>query len=177
MGIGLSRRSGCGATASHVARAADNGSTQVGTAVQVRQWGAPDWRGGAVAWVGTQDVALIRAEGCGPAARPPRCGRLDGTAVFHWTAVGYPRASLLDDERQPEQAWGDTSAVSDVFAGLLGLQVTSRNAREGLDTASGWVGISGAAVFSGADPNRTDHLVGVVISDKHAYVGSLGRCG
>jgi hypothetical protein len=161
-------------TAAHVAPAADNGGTHVGTAVQVRQWDAPDWQDGAVAWVGTQDVALIRAEGCGPAARPPRYGRLDGVDVFHWTAVGYPRASLLDHQRQPEQAWGDTSAVSDVFAGLLGLQVTSRNARAGLETTSGWVGISGAAVFSGADPNHPDHLVGVVVSDKHAYVGSLG---
>ncbi len=69
--------------------------------------------------------------------------------------------------------WGATSAVTDAFAGLLGLQVASRKAREGLETASGWVGISGAAVFSGTDLDHQDHLVGVVAVDKKAYHGSL----
>ena len=161
-------------TASHVVRVADEGSTQIGTALQVQEWGASDWRDGAVVWAGTQDVALIRSEGCGTAVAQPRWGRLDGTGVFYWTAVGYPRASLSDHRRQPEQTWGATSAVTDAFAGQLGLQVTSRHAREGLETASGWVGISGAAIFSGARPDRFDHLVGVVISDEQAYIGSLG---
>ena len=160
-------------TAAHVVRATDEGVAETGTAVQVREWDAQEWRDGAVAWVGTEDVALIRAEGCGPAARPPRWGRRSGTGVLHWSAIGFPHASVLDHQRQPEQVWGATSAVTDAFAGLLGLTVASRNAREGLETASGWVGISGAAVFSGTDGGHLDHLVGVVTVDKKAYLGAL----
>lgn len=161
-------------TAAHVVCASDEGTAHAGTAVQVCEWASQRWQDGTVTWVGADDVALIRAQACGSAARPPRWGRLAGTGAFSWTAVGYPHASVKDHQRQPEQAWGRMSALTGASAGRLALQVTSRNAREEQVGQSGWVGMSGAAVFSGDDLDHPDYLVGVVTSDERAYAGSLG---
>ncbi len=171
-------------TAAHVATADGAPAARQGTAVQVREWGATSWRDGTVAWASGCDVAVLTVPGCGPAARPPRWATLAGTGALSWTAVGFPHASLREHQRQPEQCFGQASALTDSFAGRLGLQVTSRHARRPAGTgqaagaapsaASGWVGMSGAAVFSGTDPGNLDCLVGVITSDEQSYAGSLG---
>ena len=92
-------------------------------------------------------------------------GRLTGSDLLDWGAVGFPHASR--DEvtgRQPEHAYGRTSPISERPAGRLALTVESRDPT-GSD--SPWAGLSGAAVFSG------EYLIGLITTDPATYARSL----
>jgi tetratricopeptide (TPR) repeat protein len=159
-------------TAAHVVSAAEGSPAQTETALEVRAWGSQDWCAAVVAWVGSEDVALLRSPAAGAGARTPQWGRIEGITPVKWAAVGYPRASVHDRQRQPEHAFGMVSALTEVTAARFGLQITSRITRDETADTSGWVGMSGAAVFSGPD-SQFAYLVGVIVSDERAYIGSL----
>jgi non-specific serine/threonine protein kinase len=124
------------------------------------------WTAGAVLWADAElDVAVVGV-GTGTDLAPSPCGRLEGDEPLVWSAVGYPVASLDESGRQPEHAWGETSAITQAPAQKLGLTVTSRRPRPS-DAGTGWAGLSGAAVLCDG------RLVGVVIADPSGYEASL----
>jgi tetratricopeptide (TPR) repeat protein len=124
------------------------------------------WLPAEVLWVEAAfDLAVVGVE-AGSGLAPLRWGRVEGDEPLMWSAVGYPVASLDEGGRQPEHAWGETSAITQAPAEKLGLTVNSRHARLSA-TTSGWAGLSGAAVFCDR------RLVGVVIADPSGYEGSL----
>jgi tetratricopeptide (TPR) repeat protein len=124
------------------------------------------WLPAEALWVKPDlDVAVLGVE-AGQGLVPMRWGRVEGDQPILWSAVGFPFASLDDAGRQPEHAWGETSAITQGPARKLGLTVNSRHARPSGDT-SGLAGLSGAAVIC------DQRLVGVVIEDPAGYEGSL----
>jgi tetratricopeptide (TPR) repeat protein len=124
------------------------------------------WLPAEVLWVeAALDLAVVGVE-AGSGLAPLRWGRVEGDEPLMWSAVGYPVASVDEGGRQPEHAWGETSAITQAPAEKLGLTVNSRHARLSA-TTSGWAGLSGAAVFCDR------RLVGVVIADPSGYEGSL----
>jgi hypothetical protein len=78
-----------------------------------------------------------------------------------------PVAGLDANGRQPKTAWGEVSPATESFASRLGLVIDSRATRLTPGGASGWAGLSGAAVFC------HERLVGVVIEDPQEFAGSL----
>jgi tetratricopeptide (TPR) repeat protein len=124
------------------------------------------WRPGEALWVEPEfDLAVVSVDAGRDLGRM-RWGRVDGDGPLFWSAVGFPLASLDDAGRQPEHAWGETSAITQAPAQKLGLTVNSRHARPP-GAGSGWAGLSGAAVLC------DQRLVGVVIEDPAGYEGSL----
>jgi trypsin-like peptidase/NB-ARC domain-containing protein len=137
------------------------------------------WLAAEVLWLEPDlDIAVVGVEAAGLA--PVAFGRVEGDEPLLWSAVGYPVASLDEEGRQPEHAWGETSAITQAPAGKLGLTVRSRSPRSSREASTvhalsqrswatnlGWAGLSGAAVFSG------EHLVAVVIADPSGYKDSL----
>lgn len=111
------------------------------------------------------DLAVVGVE-AGAGLAPVRFGRVEGDEPLLWSAVGYPVASLDEAGRQPEHAWGETSAITQAPARKLGLTVNSRHARPS-GAGSGWAGLSGAAVLCDR------RIVGVVIADPSGYEASL----
>lgn len=151
-------------TAAHVLERAPRTPACVGEPAEVACLGA-SWQPATVAWVDPQrDVAVLKCPGLCVSGQI-RWGRLAGSDLVDWGAVGFPRASR--DEvtgRQPEHAYGRTSPISERPAGRLALTVESRDPT-GSD--SPWAGLSGAAVFSG------EYLIGVITTDPATYGRSL----
>ena len=151
-------------TAAHVLERAPRTPASVGEPAEVACPGA-GWQPATVAWVDAQrDVAVLKCPGLCVSGRL-RWGRLTGSDLVEWGAVGFPRASWDESTgRQPEHAYGRTSPISERPAGRLALTVESRDPT-GSD--SPWAGLSGAAVFSG------EYLIGVITTDPATYGRSL----
>lgn len=124
------------------------------------------WVPSQVFWIDPErDVAVVDVE-AGTGLEPVRWGRVEGDEPLMWSAIGFPVASLDEAGRQPEHAWGETSAITQRPAQKLGLTVNSRHVRSSA-RGSGWAGLSGAAVFC------ERRLVGVVTADPSRYESSL----
>ncbi len=98
---------------------------------------------------------------------PARWAKLVGTEPVHWDAVGYPVASLGSDHREREHAYGEVSPLTGEGGDSLGLTVSSREPRGTGTSATGWAGLSGAAVICG------DRIAGIITDDPAAYSRSL----
>ena len=171
-GSGYVVRQGQVLTAAHVLVAADPNlavdeldTVHVGDRCSIATWDALKlattaddihWIDATVSAVDpASDVAVIAVEGIGDGMPPVRFGRLDGEEPVRWSAVGFPNAGLTEQGDSPSRAWGDVDAVTNEFDERLGMTVRSRE--PGLMTwrASGWAGLSGAAVFVNAYPHRS----------------------
>jgi hypothetical protein len=142
------------------------------TAAHVLRSGACEVLSSAGAWLPARvvarapdlDLAVVQVAGLPPIEGPVRWGRLRGGASeLRWDAIGFPVAG----GREPEHAWGTVSPQTGTPGRRLGLTLSSRDARSSVD-ASGWAGLSGAAVFCG------DVLIGVVTDDPAGFDNSLG---
>lgn len=127
------------------------------------------WLGGCVKASDLKaDLAVISVPGLGGDLTPTAWGRLEtDTGPVKWRAIGFPLAARTVAGRSPEEAWGEVSPASARDVGRLALTVDSRCVRPRADGASGWGGLSGAAVFC------HDHLVGVIVEDAPQFVGSV----
>jgi tetratricopeptide (TPR) repeat protein len=135
---------------------------------------AQDWVSGTVWWLHpTSDVALLAVDGVGQDVAPVEWGEVSGAQPVEWAALGYPVASLDEDDRVEEEAFGRLAPMSAQSAGGLALTVESRPPEEDLGRRSGWEGLSGAAVFTGS------RLVGIVTADpgrwRHSLTGIRAR--
>jgi hypothetical protein len=98
---------------------------------------------------------------------PAHWAKLVGTEVLHWDAVGCPVASLGPKHREREHVYGEVSPLTGEGGDWLGLTVSSREPRVTGTAATGWAGLSGAAVIC------DDHIAGVIAEDPAAYSRSL----
>jgi hypothetical protein len=150
-------------TARHVL-AVPGASSAVGDACQVRRYPcgpAEDWLAAWVHWLHPRaDAAVVAVDVFDDQMAALRWGRVEGTEPVGWTAMGYPVAGLGTDDRVEEQVLGTVAPQSTASVGYLALTVTSRGARADDSGASGWAGLSGAAVFSGDVLVVPGHQVG-----------------
>jgi tetratricopeptide (TPR) repeat protein len=151
--------------------AADRDAPHLGQDCEVRVWPCgpvQDWVPGIVRWLHpTRDVALLAVDGLGQDLAPVVWGMVSGAEPVEWAAVGYPIASLDEDDRVEEEAYGRLAPMSAESAGGLALTVESRPPEEDLGRQSGWEGLSGAAIFTGS------WLVGIVTADPGRWRQSL----
>jgi tetratricopeptide (TPR) repeat protein len=143
----------------------------LGLVCQVRVWPcgpAEEWVTGSLAWLHpSRDVALVAVDGLGVDLPPVGWGVVSGDQPVEWVALGYPVASLDEDNRVEEQAYGRLAPSSAESTGGLALTVESRRPAEGSGGHSGWEGLSGAAVFTGS------RLIGIVTADPSRWEDSL----
>jgi tetratricopeptide (TPR) repeat protein len=143
----------------------------LGQDCEVRVWPCrldQAWVPGTVRWLHpTHDVALLTVDGLGQDLAPVEWGMVSGAQPIIWTAVGYPIAALDEDDRVEEEAYGTLAPLTAESKGGLALTVTSRPPREDPGHPSGWEGLSGAAVLTGA------RLVGIVTADPGGWKDSL----
>lgn len=124
------------------------------------------WVSARLEAAGRVDAAVLRASLA--AGRPAvRWARLAGTAVLRWEAMGYPFASLGPERRDPEHLYGEVSPLTREGGEWLGLTVSSRVPRTTGTAASGWAGLSGAAVLC------EGRIAGIIASDSQSYSRSL----
>ena len=124
-----------------------------------------DWLPAQLEAAGDVDAAVLRTTGGGWSSA--RWARLVGTDPVHWDAVGYPVASLGPKTREREHAYGEVSPLTGDGSDWLGLTVTSREPQETGTPATGWAGLSGAAVICDG------RVAGVITDDPKAYSRSL----
>jgi tetratricopeptide (TPR) repeat protein len=157
-------------TAKHVL-VPDERIPQLGLPCQIRVWPcgpAEDWIDGSVRWLHpTRDVAVVAVDALGSGLTAVEWGQVTGQFPVEWTAIGYPIASLNEDDRVEEAAYGRLAPTSAASIGGLVLTVESRAPGEDVGVQSGWEGLSGAAVFSGSQ------VVGIVTADPGHWKKSL----
>jgi tetratricopeptide (TPR) repeat protein len=157
-------------TARHVMALGDE-APRLGQDCEVRVWPCgptENWVPGLLTWLHpTADVALITVDGLGSNLSPVAWGTISGHRPIGWTATGYPEASLDEDDRVEEQAYGSLAPVSAESRGGLALTVGSRPPREDSGARTGWQGLSGAAVFA------ESWLIGIVTADPGGWEKSL----
>jgi len=124
------------------------------------------WRPAGLAAAGEIDAAVLRTAPGGQWP-PARWARLAGTEPLRWDALGYPVASLGPDQREREHAYGEVSPLTGEGGDSLGLTVSSREPRGTGTPATGWAGLSGAAVIC------DDRIAGIITEDPAAYSRSL----
>jgi hypothetical protein len=153
-------------TAAHVLSRAKEQPARVGDPCEVMAWQGADWRWGQVVWLSADlDVAAVSCDGCA-AEESVKWGYPTGSDPLSWKATGFPRASIEGEGRKPEEAFGTFALLSGGPTDLC-LTITSRQANPSENGASGWAGLSGAAIFS------DDYLIGIMVTDPATYTGSL----
>jgi hypothetical protein len=125
------------------------------------------WLRASLVAAGEIDAAVLRTEALDGQWPPGRWARLVGTEPLHWDALGYPVASLGSDHREREHAYGEVSPLTGEGGDSLGLTVSSREPRVTGNPATGWAGLSGAAVIC------DDRIAGIITEDPAAYSRSL----
>jgi len=166
LGSGYVIAEGLVLTAAHVLEKSKGQPAKKGDPCEVLPWQGTEWLAAEVGWVHpVLDVAAVKCAAC-QVNEPVRWGQPKGAHLLEWMAIGYPRASLVGEDRNPEQAFGRFGPLSGGPTEIA-LTIESRDAAD-FDTGdSGWAGLSGAAIFSG------DHLIGVMVSDPGSYERSL----
>jgi Trypsin-like peptidase domain len=124
------------------------------------------WLAARLEAAGDVDVAVLRTAADG-GWHPARWAKLVGSEPVHWDAVGYPVANVGQERREREHAYGEVSPLTGDGDNWLGLTVTSREPREAGTPATGWAGLSGAAVLC------EGRIIGVITEDLKAYSRSL----
>src|SRR5580692_4176785 len=117
------------------------------------------WLRASLVAAGEIDAAVLRTEALDGQWPPGRWARLVGTEPLHWDALGYPVASLGSDHREREHAYGEVSPLTGEGGDSLGLTVSSREPRVTGTPATGWAGLSGAAVIC------DDRIAGIITED------------
>ncbi len=149
-------------TARHVL-AAEGRTAEVGQLCQVRVWPCgPDqaWVDGAIAWLHpSEDVGIVGVEGLGADLTALDWGAVEGPEPIQWSALGYPVASLEEDDRVEEGVFGRLAPGVGRVEGTARSDGRVARAVEGALGNGGWEGLSGAAVFSGS------RLVGIITAD------------
>lgn len=144
-------------TARHVVDGHDHIDVRLLTADANAQPGsAGEWQPMQVAWrSATIDAALLVADGSvlAPRVTPARIGRLESQASLPVLAVGFPRFIAAASHSDMLHLRARTDALTAVRAGVLRLVLEAGNRPP---DATGWRGMSGAAVWAG------DILVGVL---------------
>ncbi|HXJ64064.1 MAG TPA: trypsin-like peptidase domain-containing protein, partial [Actinomycetota bacterium] len=150
-------------TAAHVLGDAKSESVEVSLDVGGDgEWTSPVldlWTSPGDADIGVVAIDATEDEGITPAL----FGRVsrDRDAVLGFTAAGFPRWKLRDDDesgpfRDLEQAHGYVPVLSNRREGTLGLELDGPPGRDPEPEHSPWEGMSGAAVLVG------DRVVGIV---------------
>jgi hypothetical protein len=156
-GSGYLLASGLALTARHVVEGLERTELRL---LMPDSYGLPgtvgDWQPAEVAWLGGSDLdlALLVTAGVafGSVGRPAMIGRLDGRAPVRVDGLGFPRAMETPTHSDTLHINATVNAWSGIRddAMLLAVQTSKSN------DATGWKGMSGAAIFGG------DRLVGVV---------------
>jgi hypothetical protein len=146
-------------TAGHIVDRARGGRCEA------RALGSGEWRAAERVWRGEHcDAALLRFVDGNPDSEgnpARRLGRLGGEERVPCRALGFPFAQAKEagDLRDTEDLTGEIAPLSGAKSGRLIVHIAGSVPTAGPSGHSPWVGMSGAALFSGP------RIVGVIVVD------------